>query len=265
MKKLPFSYGFVLFLFSCPIQAFSAESLRLINENINDVQATLLPNRAGKSLMSPSGWGASGGMLFIGGGVTSPQTYTDRSDAAVSFGLGVGNPVKNLGVQLSTTMSNVDDPGVFSLGFKVHRYLGYGTSIAAGGENFFADSRSDSGESYYLVASHAFQMFAASVPQFAKLHASLGLGEGRFGSKSPLDIANGKGHYGTHVFGALSYEIFDSTNLIVDWNGINLATGFSFTPFKKFPLGISVGVADLTDNAGDRPRFISSVGYSQRF
>jgi hypothetical protein len=270
VKNATYCCGFVLSFIALgsPIPAFAAESLRVVNENINvnnGKTTTLLPNRAAKSLMSPTGWGASGGLLFIGGGVTTPQAYSKNSDAAISFGLGVGNPVRNLGVQLSTTMSDVSNQGVFSLGFKVHRYVGYGTSIAVGGENFFADVRSDANESYYIVASHAFQELASSLPSFARLHASIGVGEGRFSQKSPLDVATGKGKDGTYVFGALSYEVYEATNFIVDWNGVNLATGFSVTPFSAFPLGISVGVADLTDNSGDQPRFIASVGYSQRF
>jgi len=262
---------FMFFVF--PVKGFSDSSpatAPAINENVitpekKQQQATLWPNRAAKTLTTPSGWGASWGVIFVGGGITDPAAYSINPDAAISFGMGLGNPVTNLGIQLSPTIWDVSKFDNLSLSCKVHRYLGNATSLAIGGENLFADKKkTDTGESYYIVISHAFQQYS-STPKCSSLHANLGVGSGRYGEKSPLDIRSGKGRYGTYVFGSLAYEIFQSANVIVDWNGLNLAAGVALSPFQKIPVGITLGVADITNYSGDRLRFIASGGYAYQF
>jgi hypothetical protein len=260
-------------LFVVPVKGYSDSSpatAPAINENVitpekKQQPATLWPNRAAKTLTTPSGWGASWGVIFVGGGITDPAAYTTEPDAAISFGMGFGNPVTNLGIQLSPTIWDVSKFDNLSLSCKVHRYLGNATSLAIGGENLFADKKkTDTDESYYIVISHAFQQYS-NTPKYSSLHASLGVGSGRYGEKSPLDIQSGKGRYGTYVFGSLAYEIFQSANVIVDWNGLNLSAGVALSPFQKIPVGITLGVADITNYSGDRLRFIASGGYAYQF
>ncbi len=261
---------FLLLCFAFPNHA-SAGSDPAISENIvtsTEIQQTktLWPNRAGKTLTIPSGWGASWGVVFVGAGISDPAAYSKKGDSAISFGLGVGNSVKNIGIQLSPTIWDVSEFDNLSLSCKVHRYLGNASSLAVGAENLFADKdKTDTEESFYIVISHAFQQFHAHEPDHSSLHASIGVGSGRFGEKSPLDIQSGKGKYGTYVFGALSYEVFQSINVIAEWNGLNLNAGISLSPFKEIPIGITLGVADLTKNSGDGARFISSAGVAYFF
>jgi len=100
----------------------------------------------------------------------------------------------------------------------------------------------------------------------SKLHFSIGAGSGRYGDKSPDDIASGKGEHGTYVFGNIAYDVAESFNLIADWNGLNLNAGVSKTFWltKKVPLAITVGAADLTGNSGDGVRLIAAVGTAFR-
>lgn len=249
----------------------SAGSDPAITENIitpTEIQQprTLWPNRAGKTLTVPSGWGASWGVIFIGASITDPAAYSKNRDAAISFGLGLGNPVTNIGIQLSPTIWDVSRFDNLSLSCKIHRYLGNASSLAVGAENLFADKdETDTEESYYIVISHAFQQFHAHEPDHSSLHASIGVGSGRFGEKSPLDIQTGKGKHGSYVFGSLAYEVFPSINMIVDWNGLNLNVGISLAPLKEVPVGITLGIADFTGNSGDGARFISSAGIAYLF
>lgn len=234
-----------------------------IREPLYDVY---LPNGAATTLATPSGWGAWGNTIFIGGGITSPAPYSNDSDGAAAIGFGIGNPAKNVGLQLTATMNDLSGQDNVSYGAVLHRYLGYGTSVAIGGDHLFRDEdESDVGESYYLAFGHAFQNVVSDTLGKSGLHGSIGVGNGRFANKSPSDVASGKGKKGSHVFGALAYEIFANTNVILEWSGVNLNAGVAIAPFENFPLGVTLGAADLTDNSGDGVRFIGAAGLAYQF
>ena len=241
----------------------------LITRKVEGELATptlLLPNRAAKGISTPSGWGASAYTVFVGVGYTYPAPYSeDKSDGGMAWGIGLGDPVKYFGVQLGTSMNDLDEGDNFSGFFKVHRYLGYGTSIAGGGSALFADQETDADETWYGVLSHAFQQFPSDVPRRSKLHISVGGGNGRFADKSDKDRKDGKGEHGTYVFGAIAVELHKTTNFIIEWNAMNLGVGLSFAPFEKIPIGLTVGAADLTTYSGDGPRLTVSGGIAFAF
>jgi hypothetical protein len=231
--------------------------------------AVYFPNGAATTLTIPSGWGAHSNVAFIGAGITSPQAYSDDDDAGVSFGIGLGDPVEYVGVQLNAAVNDVSEGDNWSGGLKVHRYIPRGSSLAVGADHLFPDDESDADESYYIVFSHAVQQYPSDSGS-AKLNFTIGAGNERFGKKSPSDVASGKGEDGTYVFGAAAYEIFDATNLVVDWNGLNLNAGVSIAPFRLIPgaefipLVVTLGAADLTTYSGDKVRFIASAGLSYK-
>jgi len=245
-----------------------------------------MPNAAAQTLTIPSVWGAWGNTVFIGAGITDPAPYSKRvigknpagklvigpktrsgkEDASASAGFGIGNPVENVGLQVSATINDVSEQDNTSYGIVLHRYIGNATSVAIGGEHLFRDKdESDVGESYYLALGHAFQGFASDDAKVSKLHGTLGVGNGRFAHKSELDEADKKGESGTAVFGALAYQLFTRTNLILEWNGVNLNAGVGITPFRHFPLALTLGAADLTGNSGDGARFIGAAGLAYQF
>ncbi len=228
------------------------------------------PNGAATTLTIPSGWGAHSNVVFLGAGITSKQAYSNDDDAGVSFGIGLGDPVEYVGVQLSAAINDVSEGDNWSGGVKLHRYVATGTSLAVGAVHLFPDSESDSDESFYITLSHAVQAYPSERPGATKLNFTVGAGNERFGKKSPRDVKDGKGENGTYVFGAAAYEIFDSTNLVVDWNGLNLNAGVSIAPFRLIPgaefipLVVTLGAADLTTYSGDKVRFIASAGLSYK-
>ena len=72
--------------------------------------STILPNIYGKSVTTPVGWGASNGTIFAAVGIESRAPYrhggafsTQTGDGGAAVGLGIGNPVKNLGLQATLT------------------------------------------------------------------------------------------------------------------------------------------------------------------
>jgi len=122
--------------------------------------AVALPNIHGKSMLTPDGWGAAYGTVYGGIGGTVPAPYSDNNDAAIGVGVGIGNPVKNIGLQATAVTLDLSDWKRFALNLKFHRYLGYGNSIAFGIQNIIIEDAafpSDSEPCYYLVYSQAVQ------------------------------------------------------------------------------------------------------------
>ena len=224
---------------------------------------TYLPNSNGKSLTTPVAWGASNNVIFLGAGGTAPSPYSHSADGAAVLGAGIGDPAKNLGFQFLVTSIDLTQWKEYSASFHLFRDLGGASAIAVGLDNVMLTNGGDSGKSYYVVYSKGVQsnQFVNKSTGDSQLTYSIGVGSGRFGKKSPADIADGKGTYGTYVFGNVAYEVAHSFNVITDWNGLNLNAGLSKTFFlEKIPIGVTVGVADLTKYSGDGARLIVSVG-----
>ena len=224
---------------------------------------TYLPNNSGKSLTTPVAEGASNNVVFLGVGGTIPSPYKTKSDGAAVLGVGVGDPKDNIGVQLSIINLDLSGWGTYSSALHISRDLGNTGAIGAGVENVMLTNGGDSGKSYYVVYSQGVQAdsFVDKNTGTSKLHYSIGVGSGRFGDKSPDDIASGKSAHGTYVFGNIAYEVANSYNLITDWNGLNLNAGASKTFWiANIPIAAIVGAADLTKNSGDGIRFVFAVG-----
>lgn len=251
MKRVLF---FILAALVCmPAASFAVEP--------SNIPQTVLPNIHGKSMTTPIAWGAANGVVFAGVGGTVNAPYSDKADGAAVLGVGVGDPIKNLGAQVAFISLDLDEWEEYSMSVHLHHDFGGGTALGAGVENVMLTEGGDSGESFYLVVSHGLQgdMFTNDIGS-SKLHFSVGVGSGRFGEKSEADVAAGKGEDGTYVFGNVAYELFEEFNAVVDWNGINLNAGLSKTFWlDQFPVAITLGAADLTDNSGDDVRFIFAV------
>jgi len=232
--------------------------------------STYFPNKAGKSLSTPTGWGASNNIVFIGAGGTFPQPYKDvadknAADGSISFGAGLGDSIENIGLELSVSLNDFSETGEPSYGVKLHKYLGYGISFAIAGEHLFPADTSDADESFYTVLSRASQNHS-NAEGISKFHYSVGVGSGRFGEKSPMDQENGKGEHGTYVFGSTAYEIIRDTNIIIEWTGINANAGISSVPFKTIPIAVTIGLGDLIKNfSGSGVRVFGSIGFSYKF
>lgn len=211
-------------------------------------------NKHAKSVTTPVAWGASRGVVFMGIGGTLPSPYRTIPDGAAVIGIGVGDPVKNVGIQVGITSLDVTEWKEYALGFKLHKRLSETSAIAVGGKHIMLTEGGDADPSYYAVYSKGF-------PGESDVHFSIGVGNGRYSDKSPADFYSGKGRHGTYVFGNVSYEVFDACNIIVDWNGLNLNAGIgkTFTVFNM-PVSTIVGLADLTDYSGDRIRLVVGVG-----
>ncbi len=220
-------------------------------------------NNNGKSVTTPVAWGASNNVVFMGIGGTSPSPYSKKSDGAAVLGAGIGDP-KEIGVQVSLISLDVSAWKEYSTSVHLFRHLEDGDAIAVGVENVMLTDGGDSGKSFYIVYSRGVQdeSVVNKASNTTKLHYSVGAGSGRFGDKSPADILTGKGPHGTYVFGNLAYEVAESFNVVTDWNGLNLNAGVSKSfEIGNIPFGVTIGLADLTDNSGDGVRFVGAAGF----
>ena len=191
----------------------------------------------------PAATGAWGNSLYTGVAITYPDVYRDKPGAIGAVGVGLGNPVKGIGCQISGNVLDPKTQSRFSFGFKVHKYAGKGVFLALGIENALSKTLSkgtDSPVSQYLSLTQNFMYVVPASNFFSRLSYTIGAGFGRFSSISPKDFSEGKGwsgitnlfpqdrKYGTFGFAALQFKISKNLAYTVEWSGINLNTGISF-------------------------------------
>lgn len=227
---------------------------------------TLLPNNAVQSVMTPSGWGGGNTTYIyaVVGGVY-PAEYSDpkKGDLIAAAGISFGDPKKYVNVSAGINIGRVDDLRDLSGNIILSRQVWKASSISVGGLQLFASSSvSDAPDpTFYVAFSHAVQGITSKEGGRSALGYTIGFGTGRFLYKSPLDIASGKGKYGTGVFANISYEILRNVNINAEWSGLNLGFSSGFRPLNRLPLTFGFGVYNLTKNSGDRVSFIGSLAY----
>ncbi len=226
-------------------------------------QATMMPNDAMQSVMTPSGFGGYGTYLFGGIGGVYPAVYTTQADLVGSVGFCVGNSDKAINFATSINIGKVHNLSDLTANFIISRRVFTGSSISLGGLQLLASSiLSDApGETFYFAFSHAIQTVPSKTPGYSALTYTIGVGNGRFLLKSPDDIAAGRGKYGTAVFGNISYEIMRRVNLNAEWTGMNLGISTGIRPLAGSPFSFGLGVTDLTRYSSDKPSMIFSMGY----
>lgn len=225
----------------------------------------LYPNIASKAIMTPTGWGGYGNFLFAFLGGAAPQVYRKSGDLVGGIGFGAGNSLKTVSVTGVLNINDVSGVDNFSGSLIVSRSISRGTSISAGGLHLFADSRKTDGtQSYFIAFSHADQKMTPLTEGYSRFTYTVGVGSGRFYSKSKEDITAGKGKYGTAVFASASYEVKKNFNLNIEWTGLNLCFSLACRPFADLPV-LNIGVSDLTGYSSDGVRFVFAFAYAYRF
>ena len=217
----------------------------------------------GIALGVPSGFGADQGDAFVGAGFQHRTRLETRPDAGLVAGFGVGDARRLLGVEAAVsqfgTARSCCRGGV---SFKVHRLLPPGdASVALGWENAVTwgemdgviGDATDAGTSVYLAASKVFRLRRQPASPLGTLSLTAGVGTGRF--RTERQILDGEETVG--FFGGGAVRLAAPASLIVDWTGQDLVAGLSVVPFRRVPLLVTPGLADLTTE----PRFILGIGY----
>jgi len=229
------------------------DSLLAPVKSIYQQRDELLPNSVLQNLISPAGWGGFGTYVFGGVGVDAPQPYGNTADLIAFGGFCTGNPQKAVNVAVSINMTDVHRLRDFSGNLSVSRQIFTGSSISAGALQLLANnSQSDApGATFYFAFSHAIQTLKSATNGSSKLTYTIGVGNGRFYTKSPYDINAGRGAHGTAIFGSISYELWKNINFNTEWSGTNLGCSLGIKPFDN-PLAIGIGVTELTRYSSDK-------------
>ena len=216
----------------------------------------------GVTIITPSGYGAGWGSAGIGIGIQERVRFIDESDGVIGLGFGLGNPQKNIGLQIGITLVDLSD--IFrdgTVNLKLHRRFSNDLSVAVGIQGFSTFGDTDGGSSGYAGFTRRFALKDNVTRPLSELYISLGIGGGQFRTES--DINNGVESLG--VFGSVAVRIIEPLNFITEWTGQDLTIGVSFVPFRNLPLVVIPAITDITGTAGDGARFIFGVGYSFSF
>ncbi len=219
-------------------------------------------NGAAVSASVPIGFGGSGFSFFGGIGGVYPQAYSNSADMGGSVGISLGNPVSFVNIAVSLNISDLSKFDNYSGSLSLSRHLFAGTSVTAGVMNLFPNKglTDFAKQTYYIAFSHAVQTLPSNTPGGSKLTYGIGIGNGAFYDKSPMDMLNGKGKNGTAVFAHVSYEVFRYVNLIAEWNGLNLGIATGLKPFS-IPLSLTLGVNNLTNYSSNKVGMTFGLGY----
>ncbi|MGL4619978.1 S-layer homology domain-containing protein [Chroococcidiopsis sp.] len=217
----------------------------------------------GSSVGSPTAFGAGWGSAFFGTSFQGRARDTSKSDGAASFGFGLGDASRAVGLEIAATTVDLygNTFGDGTISFKLHRLLPANFGIAVGVENAIIWGETDGGSSLYGVVSKVFSLTEDAAKPFNKITTSVGLGGGRFRSEEDVEDGNDT----VSVFGSMGLQATEQLSLIADWTGQDLNLGVSVVPFRSLPLVITPSLADVTGNAGDGVRFVLGVGYVGRF
>jgi hypothetical protein len=211
------------------------------------------------SVSVPTAFGVDAGEVFLGVAYQGRTRYTELDDAAAVAGLGLGTR-RLVAVEVALTTYSTFRGAPLETGglsFKLHHALPRNTSVAVGWENALLWGGSDDRGSLYAVATRVVPLRRDPSEKLGLGVVTLGVGNGRF--RSEKDDA--EGNETVNVFAAAGLRVIDPLSLVADWTGQDLNVAASVTPFRRVPLVLTAGLADLTGSAGDGARFILSLGY----
>ena len=213
------------------------------------------------SFGTPTAYGANERDAFIGlAGVTGGDADTDGS---MSLGVGFGDAVESVGVEVSGGIISLDgfaDDG--QIGFKVHKIFpeADNLAVAVGWSNPITWGDADDAEdTFYGVVTQRFELQPEQSNPLP-LTVSVGVGTGSFRSLGAIRAGNND----PNLFGSLGLEVTPNVALVSSWTGSALNAGVSAAPFD-FPLVVSAGASDITDNTDVGTRFSASIGYGFKF
>ena len=215
------------------------------------------------TFITPNAYGADWGDIYLGVAGTTEDGTDDGLDGAASVGFGLGDAVKNVGVEVNVGIISLDgfaDDG--TAGFKLHKVFPRANNlgVAVGWTNPIKWGKADRKDTFYGVVTQQFNLRpnkANSMP----LTASLGVGTGLFRSKGAIEDRNNA----PNVFGSVGLRVIPQVSVVSSWTGRSLGLAASTAPFSSVPIVLTAGVSDLTDNTEEGTQFVGSLGYSFGF
>lgn len=214
------------------------------------------------SFLTPSAYGADWGDTFFGLAGAAGGNLRDI-DGSASLGVGFGDAVRNVGVEVSASIISLDgfaEDG--TVGFKLHKVFPQANNlaVAVGWANPISwGSANEDEEIFYGVATQRFAL-RPNRDNTMPLTVSAGVGTGTFRSSGAIAA----GDNDPNIFGSASIRVIPQLSLTSSWTGSGLGLAASAAPFN-LPVIFTAGVSDLTDNTAEGTRFQGSMGYSFSF
>lgn len=210
---------------------------------------------ASSAFQVPAAAGGSLGSVGVGVYGQTIDSVNDDADGSVGLNVGLGDPSRWLGLDLSASFSSLfesrggsDGFGeAGSLGVKVHRSLPGFTSVAIGVQSFgrWGAVQPTSRSSIYAVATKFFMTGGTGIA------ATVGAG----------DVAYSASVDGVGPIAAVAWYITPSVSLIGEYTGRFANVALSAAPITSLPMTITVGAVNLNDRFGLGTQFAATVGY----
>lgn len=203
---------------------------------------------------SPIGFGTGYTEFFGGvGGQTMPDTAPDPVDGSMSVGVGIGDPVKWIALEASTTIISLDnaygEDG--NLNLKLHHVFPYQIGVSVGVENTGRwGAAAETNAATYAAVTKPISLGLTSI-----LTLNAGIGNGRFAE--PQDNTVGG-------FGSVALSFARRFSVIADWTGRDLNAGLSLVPLSNVPLVVTLGAINLQERYGTEIQFAGGIGYTFR-
>ncbi len=263
-----------------PVKSVSPKKLLADNEQVQLLQPPTPGNNSlkvspGLSISNPIGFGADNNIAFLAASYQSRTRGTTTRDGELGLGVGLGDAVNSVGVEISYSINSFGSSNGFGTGgfnAKVHKRLSENTAVAIGW-NRFLNITNERGtgiqtdfprNSYYAVVSHIIRTKDGTDDFLSRIGLSAGVGGGQFLPASITSTNLDAG--GLNVFGSVALRIAKPVSAIVEWTGQDLAAGLSITPLgEDFPLVITPAFRDITGVSDERRRFILGVGTGFKF
>ncbi|MDM9379581.1 hypothetical protein QUB80_02545 [Chlorogloeopsis sp. ULAP01] len=221
----------------------------------------------GSTAGTPSAYGASWGQAYIGGGLYFPFD-NDRIDGSAAIGLGLGDAVKSVGVEINANITSVGGGDNFDfgdsggLGFKLHKYFSDRTAVAVGWSNPIKwGDNNGTKDTIYGVITKTFDLEPNNPKNKLPITLSVGIGSGIYRSIGAIAANENTPNF----FGSVGLRVVPEVSLVTSWTGNSLNIGASFAPFKKTPIVINTILTDLTDNFDNGTGLSVSGGYVFQF
>lgn len=245
-----------------PAQGLTApqleQSLDALRATFTEIEAIPIPKVSFSSpayaIAIPTGYGATAGKAFVVAGGIFDRQLTDSSQWGVGLGIGLGNPVESLGLDLTYALLDVSE-GIGGFSLKFHHHLAtteqVGWALAVGWEDFVTIGSPGRSSSVYGSTSLIFKLSPDLTTPFSRLAVTVGLGGGRFRQTEGIPSIG--------VFGGGALRITRSISVIGEWTGQDLAAGISIAPFPDLDFYITPAIRELGDTENET-RFSLSSG-----
>jgi hypothetical protein len=239
--------------------AVTAHSFDFFAANRYDELAALPSSSLGAPSGLVSGWGSA----FVAFGGLANTSSSDRTDASLAAGFGLGDPINSVGSVVSLSVGSVSPDGGAgergALGASIGKFfVGPQLGVAIGGINLagWNDITTKPDPSAYLAVTKIFPI------EDHPIIVNVGIGTNAFADIREADPEDEVG-----AFVSAAFYLTPHISLIADYTSSIVTLGTSILPVSDFPLIITLGAFDVNERTpgSDGTSFIGSVAYSFMF